>query len=260
MYNFITNATESCLQVAFPSLETLDISNLDNVERVWNNEIIADSFGELKSLSIGFCQKLQNVISSHVLKRLRTLQNLKIEGCNSLEVVFDLELIDSKEIHDIPVLQLQELCLDNLKNLKCVWNKAPQGLLIYPNLKSVQVCHCPSLKFPFPGYVVRSLLQLKELDMNSRRLGKIVAHKDLAKAATMFLFPEVISLTNSCPKELTCFYLGLNTLAWPTLKTLEVESCESLEMTASELDKPIEKPIFLCDKVRAQTSLILSQV
>ncbi|RVW53266.1 hypothetical protein CK203_091620 [Vitis vinifera] len=187
-----------------------------------------------------------------MLKRLSSLQILKIVDCNSVEEVFHLESIDSKESHDIPALQLQELCLDNLKNVKCVWNKAPQGLLTYQNLKSVQVSHCPSLEVPFPGYVVRSLLQVEEVDINSYGVEEIVAHEDVAKVVTMFLFPEVTSLTNSCLKQLERFYLGLHNLEWPMLKTLKVESHESLEKLASKLDKPVEQPIFLCDKVRAQ--------
>ena len=257
VYSYITNATESYLQVAFPSLVTLDISNLDNVEKIWHGDIIANSFGKLKSLSVGYCQKLLNVISSNVVKRLLTLQNLKIVRCNALEEVFDLKSMDSKESHEIPVLQLQQLCLDNLKNLKCIWNMAFKGLLTYQNLKSVQVSYCPSLEIPFPGYVVRSLMQLKELDMDSHGMGEIVAHEDIAKSVTMFFFPGVESLT--CAKELACFHLGLDTLEWPMLKTLEVDSCESLEMLASKLDKSIENPIFLCDKVRVHTSLIFSK-
>ena len=234
-------------------MEDLDLSNLDNVEKIWHNhEFIADSVGNLKRLSVRSCQKLQNVIPSNVLKRLPSLQILKIVDCNSLEEVFDLESIGSEENHDIPTLQLRELCLDNLETLKCVWNKAPQGLLTYQNLKSVRVSHCPSLKIPFPGYVVRSLVQVKEVDMNSCRVKEIVAHEDMAKVVSMFLFPEVTSLTNSCLKELKCFYLGLHNLEWPMLERLQVESYESLEMLASELDKPFEQPIFLCDKVRAQ--------
>ncbi|KAJ9682087.1 hypothetical protein PVL29_018124 [Vitis rotundifolia] len=237
-------------KIAFPRLEDLDLSNLDNVEKIWHNhEFIADSFGNLKRLSVRSCQKLRNVIPSNMLKRLPSLQILKIVDCNSLEEVFDLEAIDSKESHDIPSLQLRELCLDNLKNLKCVWNKAPQGLLTYHNLGSVQVSHCPSLKIPFPGFVVRSLLQVKEVDMNSGGVEEIVAHEDVAKVVSMFLFPEVTSLPNSCLKELKYFYLGLHNLKWPMLKRLEVESNESLEMLASGLDKKVEQPIFLCDKV-----------
>ena len=65
-----------------------------------------------------------------------------------MEEVFNMEAIDRKKSHDIPVLQLRELCLESLKNLKYIWNKAPQGLLTYPNLKPVQVSQCPSLKIP----------------------------------------------------------------------------------------------------------------
>ena len=91
----------------------------------------------------------------------------------------------------------------------------------------------------------------------------IVAYIDVAtnSEVSVFLFPEPTSLTNSCLEKLECFYVGLHTLNWPMLKTLEVKSCESLEILASELKKTEEQPIFLCDKVRAQIQfLILSQL
>ena len=248
----IINAKESFLQVTFPSLEDLHLFNLHSVENIWHNEFISDSFGKLKRLFVRSCQKPKNIIPSNMLKRLPNLQILKIVDCYSVEEVFDLEAIDSKESHDIPAFQLRELCLDNLKNLKYVWNKAPEGLLTYQSLNHVKVCHCPSLKIPFPGYVVRNLLQVKELGTTACEVEEIVAHEDVAEVVTMFLFPEVTSLESSRLDELKCFYLGLDALEWPMLKTLKVESHESLEELAFKLDKDVEQPIFLCDKVTAQ--------
>ena len=255
----LINVKESCLQIALPSLEELDISNLDNLEKIWHNDFIADSFGRLKILSIESCQKLQNVIPCKMMKRLSSLQILKIVACDSVEEVFDLEAINNSE--ESLDLQLRELCLGNLKNLKLVWNKAPQGFVTYQNLNRVQISCCPSFQTPFPGYVMRSLLQVKE-DINSYGVDQeIVAHEDVVEAVTMFLFPELTSLTKSCLEKLQCFYVRLHTLKWPILKTLEVESRESLEILASELEKTDEQPIFLCDKVRAQIlNLILTQV
>ena len=223
------------------------------METIWNNKFIADSFGKLKRLSIRSCQRMRSVIPSNMLKSLSSLQILEIVDCDSVEEVFDLKALNRKESHDILVLELRELCLDNLKNLQYIWNKAPQELLTYESLEIIKVSHCPSLEVPFPGYMVRSLLQLKESNKNSRGGEKIAAGVREAKAVTMLFFPEVTSLSNSCLKVLECFYLVLHTLEWRALKTIEVVGCESLEMLASKLHKLVENPIFLCNKVRAHT-------
>ena len=259
MIHPIVDAKESCPQFSCPSLEELEISNLDTMEKIWNNEFIVDSFGKLKRLSIRSCQKMQSVIPFNMLKSMSSLQILEIVDCDSVEEVFNLEAFDGNESHDILAFQLRELCLDNLKNLKYIWSEAPEAFLNYQSLEPIKVSRCPSLEVPFPGYVVRNLLQLKELNKNSHGGGKIVASVREAKAVTMLLFPEGHSLTNSCLKELECFYLGLNSLEWPELKTLMVEGFESLKLLASKDDGPVENPILLCDKVRA-TTIILSQV
>ena len=222
------------------------------METIWHNEFIEKTIGKLKGMFVRSCHKMRNIIPSNMLKRLTNLQILEIQDCTSVAEVFDLNAVD-KDSNDVLALQLGKLCLDNLKNLKYIWNKAPHGLITYQSLNTVKISHCPSLEIPFPGYVVRSLLQLKDLLMNSPAEWENVEHVSVAKAGTMFLFPEVTSLTNSYNKGLKCFYLGAHTLQWQALETLEVECCESLELFAS---KPVEDPVFLCDKVRAHTSLI----
>ena len=129
MLHPIVNAKESCLQVACPRLEELDISNLDTMEKIWHNEFIVDSFGKLKRLSIRFCQKMQSVIPFNMLNSLSSLQTVEIVDCDSVEEIFDLEALDGNESRAITALQLRELRLQNLKNLKYIWNKAPRALL-----------------------------------------------------------------------------------------------------------------------------------
>ena len=154
LLSLMLKINHACLQIELRSLEELDILNLDRLQKIWHDKFTADSFGNLKRLSVESCQKLEKVIPYN----MSSLQIVKIVACNSVEEVFDLK-IDNSE--GSLALQLRELCLDNLKHLKCVWNKTPQGLVTYENLNRVKISGCPSFETPFPGYVMRSLLQVK---------------------------------------------------------------------------------------------------
>ncbi|XP_039173592.1 uncharacterized protein LOC120296013 [Eucalyptus grandis] len=78
-------------QVAFPSLETLHINDMDNIEMIWDNQAIADSFPKLKSLFVDKCNKLVTIVPSYILGWLLCLESLTVKACASLEVVFELQ-------------------------------------------------------------------------------------------------------------------------------------------------------------------------
>ncbi|RVW13301.1 Disease resistance protein [Vitis vinifera] len=84
-------------KAALPSLELLNISGLDNVKKIWHNQLPQDSFTKLKDVKVASCGRLLNIFPSSMLKRLQSLQFLKAVDCSSLEEVFDMEGINVKE-------------------------------------------------------------------------------------------------------------------------------------------------------------------
>ncbi|XP_034707965.1 uncharacterized protein LOC117931168 isoform X1 [Vitis riparia] len=78
-------------RVAFPSLEFLYIEGLDNVKKIWPNQIPQHSFSKLEHVTVLSCGQLLNIFPSCMLKRLQSLQMLMVEDCSSLEAVFDVE-------------------------------------------------------------------------------------------------------------------------------------------------------------------------
>ena len=107
---------------------------MDDLKIIWDNQIPPYSFCKLRAMKVEFCENLMNIFQSDMLTRFRSLENLTITDCGSLQEVFQLQEQDAKETHDVTVIPLKELRLDRVPKLKYVWNKDPQGIFNFPNL------------------------------------------------------------------------------------------------------------------------------
>lgn len=80
------------LQAAFPSLEELELENLEDISDIWgklhNNNYTESSFCKLKRLNVSRCNKLETLISLSMLHRLRNLEYLETEYCEGLTNMF----------------------------------------------------------------------------------------------------------------------------------------------------------------------------
>ena len=122
------------LQVAFPSL---DVSGLDNVEKIWHNQLLANSFSKLKEMKVENCNELQNSSTSNVLNWLPSLEFLRIASCGKLQEVFDLDVTNVQE--DVTDNRLSQLVLDDLQNLEHICDKVLGKKLCLQNLKFLEV-------------------------------------------------------------------------------------------------------------------------
>ncbi|XP_065631972.1 probable disease resistance protein At4g27220 isoform X2 [Quercus suber] len=121
-------------EVAFPNLEDLKISYVDDLKIIWHNQFSPYSSCKLKTMEVEFCENLMNIFQSDMLTRFQSLETLTITDCGSLQEVFQLQEKNAKETHDVTVIPLKELRLDRVPKLKSVWNKDPQGIFNFPNL------------------------------------------------------------------------------------------------------------------------------
>ncbi|GKV22630.1 hypothetical protein SLEP1_g32484 [Rubroshorea leprosula] len=115
------NACKSPLfdaKVAFPCLEELTITGLENLRIIWHHQPPADPFRKLKSLVIGNCGKLLTIGSSDILERLcKSLEVLKVIACDSLEKIFELGEV-SIESRTKSLGQLKRLEIRDCKMMK----------------------------------------------------------------------------------------------------------------------------------------------
>ncbi|WOG90664.1 hypothetical protein DCAR_0309908 [Daucus carota subsp. sativus] len=83
--------------VAFPSLEMLDISGLEDITDIWgDNHDNASSFSQLKTLKVKFCNKLKNVIPPATLRSSLTSE-VDTHGSHT-------DLLCSLQLSDLPSL------------------------------------------------------------------------------------------------------------------------------------------------------------
>ncbi|KAL5166952.1 putative disease resistance protein [Glycine soja] len=206
-------------------------------------------FGSLKKLEFDGAIKREIVIPSHVLPYLKTLEELYVHSSDAAQVIFDIDDTDANTMGI--VLPLKKLTLTGLSNLKCVWDKTPQGILSFSNLQDVVVHVCENLVTLFPLSLARNLGKLQTLLIFScDKLVEIVGKEDVTEHATteMFEFPSLLMLLLYGLSLLSCFYPGKHHLECPLLKLLDVSNCPKLKIFTSEFrDSPkqavIEAPI-----------------
>ncbi|KAJ7954283.1 Disease resistance protein [Quillaja saponaria] len=218
----------------FPKLETLQISNMDNLKRIWqHHEFIGpNSFGNMKKMIVDNCKKITTILPSDMLKRFRSLEVLNVSQCDLCEYIFDLQGLNDKEAcGEVIVMQLKELRLEGLCELKHIWNKDLQEVVKFQNVQEIRVENCESLKHLFTARIAKDLLKLRDLFINNSGLDVIVAMEEgiQSQVDSNFEFPKLTSFSVYNSFELKSFYQGKYVLECPRLKILKMLYCKKAE-------------------------------
>ncbi|MED6204287.1 hypothetical protein PIB30_007758 [Stylosanthes scabra] len=165
------------------------------------------------------------ILPSHLLPFLTGLEWLEVRRCNSVEAIFEVKDTPTNNV----VIPLVEIILEELPNLRHVWNNDPEGKLSLPCLKKVVVKECKSVTSLLPASVDKS--NITDLDVrNCEKLVEIVtknnraANEETNKESIMF--PELFSLTLHNLPNLTYIYDGMQILSCPNLQKLDVHRCK----------------------------------
>ncbi|XP_058000274.1 uncharacterized protein LOC131169102 isoform X2 [Hevea brasiliensis] len=241
--------------VSFSKLEVLYIKNMNNLKNIWHNQLAADSFCKLKSLSILFCPRLVTVFPLAVLERFQRLEELDLWYCDSVQEIYQLQGYNVKEVNVAAAFELRDLFIANCHSLKHIWSKDPQGVFTFQNLESVNVGWCNVLKNIFPASIAQGLLKLEKLELRwCEEVEEIVAQEEGVDLKN--IFPQLHTLIFSHLPKLRSFYSGgTHTFEWPKLKCLKVENCDKVRKFGSDEKEvgqesiPIEKPLFFLGKV-----------
>ncbi|CAK7340801.1 unnamed protein product [Dovyalis caffra] len=220
-----SNATQPLFdeKVLFPRLAEIEILELDNLENIWHNQLAAGSFCELRSIEIEDCPKLVNVFPSILLRRFKRLETLRIESCELLEEIFELQGLIGEENEASDAFQLRDLDLEYLPKLKQIWKEDPQEIHNFRNLHSIIVSYCDALNNLFPFSIARDLPHLGKLEIEQCvSVREIVAKVEEDEAVPRFEFPQLISLRLADLLEFRSFYPGKHTLAISNLEELSL--------------------------------------
>ncbi|CAL5420703.1 unnamed protein product [Camellia sinensis] len=181
-------------QVAFPSLEKLELVGLLNASDLWASELSTESFCKLRSLKVEDCHGLvKNVVPVNIIKMSPSLEKVKIYNCDLVEDVFGFG-----GHQEIPVANIRRLIV------RC----------------------CGSLRNLFSPSIVRGLVHLQELTIDGCSMMEEVIWEGRGEdghVTNKIEFPrlEYISLTEL--EVLTGFSRGIDKIEFPQLKKLHIK-------------------------------------
>ncbi|KAJ7951076.1 Disease resistance protein family [Quillaja saponaria] len=211
----------------FPNLKEINVNSNDNLTRIWPNKCSPESFGQLQSCIVQYCEKIDTIFPSYMLGKFHTPKELRICYCVSLKKIFDVDIEQTH--HPVANIRLRDIDLSVLPQLELLWNKDLRGTdLDFTNLRSVKiVSFCDGLK-----EIVASSMQ-----------------EDLDRSIT-FEFPKLTFLSLRYLPELKSFYGGKHNFKCPdTLNILNVKDCNNLTAFAAENANPSEPPMFSIEEV-----------
>ncbi|KAF8019850.1 hypothetical protein BT93_G0517 [Corymbia citriodora subsp. variegata] len=194
-------------QVSIPSLESLRVTGLPNLEDLWTDESPL-GLSHLQFLNVSSCKSLSKVINFKSLVKLHKLHTLIVVACISVLEIFDLdELGTSANIETL--FGLNTIYIKGLQGLRHIWNKNPCGIVRFHNLKKLQVDGCNNLGFLFFPSMVQSLAQLRELEVcHCKNIEAIILEEEGLGGATLetLVFPTLAKLQIVSLESLMCFY------------------------------------------------------
>ncbi|TXG66107.1 hypothetical protein EZV62_007382 [Acer yangbiense] len=226
-FHIVVDCSESESYNPFPSLETLFLEKLNNLEKIYNGQLGAQSLSQLRNIKVENCNKLNNIFSFSTTRDL-PLEEIEVRDCGNITEIFAIgkeeDIIHLKELRsmtleglshlisfcsinnnevileDTPTAtfngkvvfpSLEKIAISRMNDLEMIWhNQLAKDS--FRSLKSVEVRNCTS--------IAKNLSQLEQLYIyGCGAMEKIVAEEEGAdlEAVTRFDFPRLTSLALS---------------------------------------------------------------
>ncbi|XP_031284121.1 disease resistance protein At4g27190-like [Pistacia vera] len=165
---------------AFSNLVELSLDYLPGLREICHDGRPPKEFLEkLESISVTGCKDMYTLFPTMLVQRLHKLKKADINYCYKLQEVFELEgLCHSGEENLVLLSNLEELKLNKLPELRCIW-KGPTQYLRLKSLKKFEVIYCHSLTYLFSSSLAQSLVQLEEVIVDGcKRLEHFVSSSE----------------------------------------------------------------------------------
>jgi len=198
----------------FPTVSLIGFCNVEGLENIVlsSDQMTIHGHGSqkdflqrLEDVHVVDCGDIRTLFPAKWRQALKNLRRVKIEGCESLEEVFELDEGINEE-KELPLLSsLTRLQLSRLPELKCIW-KGPTSHVSLQSLIKLKLYSLDKLTFIFTPYLTQSLIHLETLRIAScSGLKRLIREKD----GEGEIIPE--------------------SLGFPKLKTLSISRCDELE-------------------------------
>ncbi|QHO22971.1 Disease resistance protein [Arachis hypogaea] len=205
----------------FEGMNELWVSEYDkDLKPIWRNKEgpRKDWFSGLKTLTLFYWDASNaHAIPSNVLCCLKSLQELEVWRCESIESIFEMDDTKSWESS----FKLKKLSLKHLPSLKSVWQHDKGEILLgFQNLQQVTINGCSKLTSVFPTVLARDLKKLEELDV--RDCSELQELVEDVEGSETFKFPRLTTLRLSKLPQLNDLNSGRLSLECPELKQLHL--------------------------------------
>ncbi|XP_028058089.1 disease resistance protein SUMM2-like isoform X3 [Camellia sinensis] len=265
---YLINTADGVPQSVFPVLEGLYLFNLDNFKGITSHEwrLPNKAFSALKVLRMESLPELTNLWKGPTqLVWLGNLTSVKVRGCHKLESMFSLSIARD-------LVQLQDLQIDDCHVMEEIvssgggeheiaaiatanlW-KGPTQLVWLGNLTSVKVRGCHKLESMFSLSIAGGLVQLQDLMiLNCPMMEEIVSseggeHEIAAIATDKIEFPKLKILDLQRLQSFIGICKAMNAIELPQLSSLTLWKMPKLKRLCPASDSesncdPIIQPLF----------------
>jgi disease resistance protein RPS2 len=198
----------------FPTVSLIGFCNVEGLENIVlsSDQMTIHGHGSqkdflqrLEDVHVVDCGDIRTLFPAKWRQALKNLRSVEIEGCESLEEVFELDEGINEE-KELPLLSsLTRLQLSRLPELKCIW-KGPTRHVSLQSLSFLELDYLDKLTFIFTPSLAQSLIHLETLRIDHcNELKRLIREEDGERE----IIPE--------------------SLGFPKLKTLSISRCDELE-------------------------------
>ncbi|GAU50694.1 hypothetical protein TSUD_410500 [Trifolium subterraneum] len=210
-------------QVAFPKLDTLKLSSLLNLNKIWDGNY--DSMHNLTSLIVDNCGGLKYLFSSTVVGSFKNLKHLEISNCAMMEEIIAKEE-ENNALEEVHFLKLEKIIVKDMDNLKTIWHHQ------FETVKMLQVNNCDKIVVVFPSSMQKTYNKLEMLEVTNCALveeifelsfneeSSSVEDTTHLKEVTIDGLDKLKKIWSRDPQGILCFQ---------NLSIVKVKSCQGLE-------------------------------
>ncbi|KAK2454227.1 hypothetical protein QL285_001814 [Trifolium repens] len=210
-------------QVAFPKLDTLKLSSLLNLNKIWDDNY--DSMYNLTSLIVDNCGWLKYLFSSTVVGTFKNLKHLEIRSCAMMEEIIKAKEEGNSASEEVQFRKLEKIILKNMDNLKTIWHRQ------FESLKILQVNNCNKIVVVFPSSMQKTYNKLEMLEITNCGLVEEIFELSFKESSSVEDTTHLKEVTLDGLPKLQKIWSGdpQGILSFHSLINIQVKYCASLE-------------------------------
>ncbi|KAK9222798.1 hypothetical protein WN944_011237 [Citrus x changshan-huyou] len=224
---YLLNSLERTLRVTLHKLEWLFIRENQNFVEICHGQLPAGCLSNVKRLDVVDCGCMLKILPSHLVQSFQNLQRLRVESCELLVSVFEIERVNIAKEETELFSSLEKLTLIDLPRMTDIW-KGDTQFVSLRNLKKVGVQDCNELSQVFPASLGKKA-PAEEMVPYRKRRDHIHIHTTTSTSSPTPSFGNLVSITiHGCGKLRNLFTTSM-VKSLVRLESLEVRSCPTLQ-------------------------------